>query len=411
MHMKPVVLLLSTYPFAEPRHGGQVRLANIAKAYEAAGWQVKSIAVYEPEGYGGGVLGESDLPFPQNSCYRLFHGRNVPLVNDLLSGEYAVAEDGGFPKLRTRLPRRIDAIHVEQPWLWPLATKIKKMPEHKHAILVFGSQNIEAPLKCDIFSSYSVSAVNDVIDAIDALERQAAKEAGLVLAVTQADLDVLASYGAKELQLAPNGVAPWSASEGALKRWREHLPAAPWVLYVASAHPPNFTGFTACVGDSLGCIPPDSRLVVAGNVCEHLYQSLAATKWNSLNLSRLQLVGVLSDEDLAAIKTLAHAFLLPIQHGGGSNIKTAEALYSGAYVIGSEAAFRGFEDFTTLPEVVVARSPQEFQVAMRDVLQSTPQALGHLEPNDIRNSLRWDRCLALIPDAVTRIINRGNTDV
>jgi hypothetical protein len=33
--MKPVILLLSTYPYAEPRHGGQVRLASIAAAFEA----------------------------------------------------------------------------------------------------------------------------------------------------------------------------------------------------------------------------------------------------------------------------------------------------------------------------------------------------------------------------------------
>ena len=109
---------------------------------------------------------------------------------------------------------------------------------------------------------------------------------------------------------------------------------------------------TDCVGPSLGCFPPDSRLVVAGSVCSHLYQHLAATRWQSLNLSRLELLNTLPDEDLAAVKTLAHGFLLPILHGGGSNIKTAEALYSGAYVLGSEAAFRGFEDLLDLPEVL-----------------------------------------------------------
>ena len=400
-----VVLLLSIYPFAKPRHGGQVRVANIARVFETAGWQVESLAVYKAEGYGIDSVGKNDLPFPENSPYRLFRGRNEPFAYGLQAGEYAVAEDGGFPSIQARLPQRIDAIHVEQPGLWPLAIKIKRMCKYQHAVLVYGSQNIEAPLTSEIFSSYGVrNANNDVINAIDALERQAASEADLTLAVTPTDLNVLAEYGAKELLLAPNGIAPWTASPAALEKWRARLPQAPWILYVASAHPPNFTGFTACVGDSLGCIPPDSRLVVAGGVGKPLYRCLAATRWHSLNLSRLELLYILSDEDLAAVKTLAHAFLLPIQHGGGSNIKTAEALYSGAYVIGSEVAFRGFEDVAALPEVLVARTPKEFQIAIRDVLQRPPNA--HKDPvqGDRRYKLRWDQCLALIPETVARVM-------
>lgn len=407
--MKPVVLLLSTYPYVEPRHGGQVRLANIAAAFKAADWQVESIAVYDPDGPGAQQLGKNDLPFPSTSPYRLFRGRSIPLINDLLTGEYAVAEDGGFPLIKARLPHRIDAIHVEQPWMWPSAHKIRRMRIYKHAMLIFGSANIEFPLKKDILSSYGVSGADDVINSVEMLERQAACEADLVLAVTQADFDVLAGFSAKHLLLAPNGISPWHASEGALKRWRARLPKSPFVLYVASAHPPNFTGFTACVGDSLGCIPPDSKLIVAGSVCEHIYHRLTAARYGHLNHSRLELLHVLSDEDLAAVKTLAHAFLLPIPHGGGSNIKTAEALFSGAYVIGSETAFRGFEDFVFLPEVAVASTPQEFQAAIRDVLQRPLNVHGQPVQGDIRYKLRWDQCLAPIPESVARIIREGTT--
>jgi glycosyltransferase involved in cell wall biosynthesis len=403
--MKPVVLLLSIYPFAEPRHGGQVRVSNIANVFRAAGWQVESIAVYKSEGYEARSVFKNDLPFPVNSHYRLFRGCNEPYAYDLQAGEYAVAEDGGFLAILARLPQRIDAIHVEQPGLWPLAAKIKTMRKYEYVVLIYGSQNIEAPLRREIFPSYSARHdVDDVINAVDALERRAASEADLTLAVTEADLNILAGYGAKELLLAPNGIAPWTASPATLELWRARLPEVPWILYVASAHPPNFTGFTACIGDSLGCISPESRLVVAGGVCKPLCRSLAATRWHSLNLSRLELLYILSDEDLAAVKTLAHAFLLPIQHGGGSNIKTAEALYSGAYVIGSEVAFRGFEDVASLPEVMVARSPKEFQIAIRDVLQRPPHV--HVEPvqGDCRYRLRWDQCLASIPETVARVM-------
>ena len=116
----------------------------------------------------------------------------------------------------------------------------------------------------------------------------------------------------------------------------------------------------------------------------------------------------MSDEDLAAVKTLAHTFLLPIPHGGGSNIKTAEALYSGAYVIGTAAAFRGFEDFLDLPEVVVARSPAEFQTSIQTVL-ARPKKLAsmHAEALAKREALLWDRCLASIPAAAAAAQHGG----
>ena len=403
--LKPSVLLLSTYPFVEPRHGGQLRLAHIAKAYAAAGWQVESMAIFEAEAYAAPALGPRDVAFPPESPYRQFQGRNVPLVSDLQSGRYAAADDGGFALVAARLPRQIDAIHVEQPWLWPLAQRLKQLAGFAKACLVYGSQNIEAPLKRDILASYGVSDAPAVVAEIDALEQQASRAADVALAVTQADLALLRQWGARRAVLAANGIAPWQAGPEPLERWRARLPKAPWMLYVASAHPPNFTGFSQCVGASLGCFAPDSRLVVAGSVGEHLYHHLAASRWHSLNLSRLELLHTLADEDLAAVKTLAHAFLLPIGHGGGSNIKTAEALYSGAYVVGTEAAFRGFEALLDLPEVTVARSPAEFQSAIRAVLARPPVSPALRQAGRARReALGWQRCLASIPDAVGSVL-------
>ena len=404
--MKPVVLLLSTYPITMPRHGGQIRTSNIAKVYTDKGWQVESMAVYEPEGCKGEIVGPRDIPFLSTSAYRKYKARDVPLINDLLTGPFAAADDGGFPTIRERLPERIDAIHVEQPWLWPLACKVKKLDGFNDIRLIYGSQNIEAPLKREILENYEITDIDDVITEIETLEQRAARDADVTIAVTQSDLDTLIKWGAKRPLLARNGIAPWFASQQAISRWEARLPKAPWILYVASAHPPNFTGFCQCIGESLGCIPPDSRLVVAGSVCDHIYEQLASTRWSSLNLSRLELLGILSDDDLAAVKNLAHAFLLPIPHGGGSNIKTAEALFSGAYVIGTNSAFRGFETFLHLSEVTVAQNPSEFQKAIRETLSSLPNS-----PEDNRNSrddLQWDKCLERIPELVREVLEVRN---
>lgn len=394
------VLLLSTYPFAEPRHGGQVRMENIAKAYRSAGWNVESVAVYEPEGYGPNAVLAKDIPFPPDSESRKFRGRYVPLITDLLTGDFASSDDGCYRKVLANISSSISVIHVEQPWLWPLVSKLKAESQYRDCLLIYGSQNIEGPLKQEILASYNVADAADVIAAVSALEIRAALEADISLAVTEEDFDVLESWGASNVVLAPNGIAPWHAREERLTYWKEKLPKSPWILYVASAHPPNFTGFNECLGSSLACIPPDSRLVVAGSVGEHLAAALNNTRWGSLNMSRLQLLFLLSDEDLAAVKTLAHAFLLPIPHGGGSNIKTAEAIFSGKYVIGTEAAFRGYQSKRNLRGVMTARTPQDFHTQIKDVL--TIKAPFDLKDDELdqRESLTWTSSLASIIHAI-----------
>ncbi|MCT8948347.1 hypothetical protein [Pseudomonas iridis] len=399
------VLLLTTYPILYPRHGGQVRAANVAQVFSDCGWEVTSLAVYEPEGYPPATLGPLDVEFSPGSRYRKFKGLDIPLINDLLAGEFASADDGAFTKIKKKLPAHLDAIHVEQPWLWPLALKLKSLPQYSNACLIYGSQNIEAPLKKEILDSYGVTLADEVIQAIDDLERNAAKTADITVAVTQADLEIIQSWGVKKCILAPNGIAPWHASQKLMEQWKEKLPKSPWILYVASAHPPNFKGFNECLGGALACIPPDSRLVVAGSVCEHLARELSLSRWSSLNLSRLELLFILSDEDLAAVKTLAHAFLLPIPHGGGSNIKTAEAIYSGKYVVGTESAYRGFESFTALPEIKMAKNPTEFHSMIREVLSELPPLDKLRESADGREALTWTNSLRGIPDLTSAYLD------
>ncbi len=400
------VLLLSTYPITSPRHGGQVRVANIAKTFGENGWCVMHLAVYEPEGYPPSTLGSNDVSFPAGSSFRKYKGTYVPLINDLLSGEFAASEQGGFAEIIKKLPPVIDVIHVEQPWLWPLVLRIKQLRQYSNACLIYGSQNIEAPLKQEILDSYGIKGAESVISDIDALERKATLEADIAVAVTQADYDILNAWGAKMPLLAPNGIAPWSAKPEVLESWKERLPGSPWILYVASAHPPNFKGFNECLGSSLACIPPDSKLVVVGSVCEHLETTLRESRWGQLNLSRLQLLYMLSDDDLDAVKTLAHAFLLPIPHGGGSNIKTAEAIYSGKYVVGTESAFRGFEQHLELSEISVARTPNEFHAAIRKRLTGPATIDSNGPDRGGRESLTWARSLESIPRAAIQVIEK-----
>ena len=403
---RPCVLLLSPYPLRRPRHGGQLRAAAMAKTYRAAGFEVHEVGFYQEEAYEQADIGPHDIAFPADSRFRRYLGQPMPALSDFLMGPFAVAGDSVFRRICASLPEKVDVIQLEQPWLYPLARWLQlEAPQCRAALLVNSTNNIEAPMKRAMLEqSFSATVVDHAVQDMAAIEREVAREAALSLGVTMHDAEVLRGYGARDVLHAANGISPWRADQDRRAQWRERLPHQPWPIFIASAHPPNFTGFIDAVGDSLACIPEGSKLVVAGGVGPHLERALAQSRWSDLNLARLQVLGVLDDADLAAVKSLAHAFLLPIGAGGGSNIKTAEALYSGRPLVATSTALRGFEQFRDLPEVTVADSPAAFQAAIRSVLERAPDQPADAAPSALRDSVTWDACLAAVPVEVARLL-------
>lgn len=408
---RPRVLTLAPYPVRRPRHGGQLRAAAMLRVYEAAGFDVHPVGFYQAEAYEAGDIGPYDVAFPSDSEFRNYRGVAMPALSDFLMGPFSVASDHIFRQITDALPGPVDVIQVEQPWLYALARWLQlESPLCRGALLVNSSHNIEAPMKRAILEQqYEPALIDHAVADMSAIERELAREAELSLAVTVEDADALLGYGAPRVLHAANGISPWEADPERCARWRARLPQQPWPIFIASAHPPNYTGFLDAIGDSLACIPAGSKLVVAGGVGPHLERELSKSRWRALNLSRLQVLGVLDDADLAAVKSLAHAFLLPIGGGGGSNIKTAEALYSGRPVVCTRTALRGFEHFADLPEVTIADKPEQFQAGIRKVLEQSPVAPAKVD--DMRAGLTWDACLAAVPREVAGLLAQRRRSV
>jgi hypothetical protein len=369
--------------------------------YQAAGFDVHYVGFYQQEAYEAADIGPHDIAFPSDSAFRRYLGTPMPALSDFLMGPFSVAERAMLTRIASKLTGPVDVIQVEQPWMYALARWLQmEVPACRGALLVNSSHNIEAHMKRAILAGqHSAALIEHVVQDMSTVERDLAREAALSLAVTTGDADVLRSYGAGTVLHAPNGIAPWSADAGLRAAWSARLPSQPWPIFIASAHPPNFTGFIDAIGDTLACIPEGSKLVIAGGVGPHLERELGKSPSSAINLARLQVLGVLDDADLAAVKSLAHTFLLPIGAGGGSNIKTAEALYSGRPVICTSTALRGFEHFAHLPEVTVADTPAQFQAAIAAVL-AAGEPVRSSESAALRDSLTWDACLAPVPQAV-----------
>lgn len=404
-HLDARVLVLGSYPTRWPIHGGQLRLAHIVSAYRRWGCAVRQVnvfpanSVYRHVGAWRRWLTRDSFDIPlSGDSLRAGLATGAPFMEDLASGA-AMANDTARIGAIERFVGRVDWVHLEQPWLLPLAQRLRQRGVVGPFRLIYGSQNIEHRLKRAILQQYGVLGAEADLAAIEALESQAARDADLVLAVTPQDAMELKQWARAPVVLAPNGVEPWCASARHRRLWQQRLGDAPFALYVASAHPPNISGFGESFGETLAALSPGQRIVLAGTVAEHVERSDWFRRWEGLNARRVHAVGVLDAADLAALKDLAHSFVLPVTGGGGSNLKTAEALFSGRHVVATPQAMRGFEDCADLRAVTVAAPGADFARAVAESLESP------LPPPDAasaarRQRLTWASTLVALPDAI-----------
>ncbi|SCB33956.1 hypothetical protein GA0061100_11080 [Rhizobium hainanense] len=400
----PNVLILTTYPLVNPRHGGQVRAQNICSQFQAAGWRVLNIAVFEEDSYL--EVAPWDVPFPANSPHREFRGKNVMFIGDLQTSKF-VRDETNQALILSRIPADLDVVHVEQPWLWPVAAAYRQQVNSK-VLLSYGSQNIEHELKRSILNSLAGSSykdiIEDIINEIMLLEQSATRGADVVMCVSSSDELVHRKWGARQVVVAPNGVEYRSPDRERLEYWRLKFGATKFLIYVGSAHPPNFTHFNDIVGGSLACFPPDAKLVIVGSVSEHIYRECLKGSFSSVNMSRLELLFELSNADLDAVKAIAHGYFLPIPFGGGTNLKTAEALISEKFIVGTRSAFRGFERYIDSPGVHVFESPAEMHKLVQHVFAQDPRKVKNL---DSLKPLTWESCIQPMLAAISGRIGAG----
>jgi glycosyltransferase involved in cell wall biosynthesis len=199
------------------------------------------------------------------------------------------------------------------------------------------------------------------------------------------------------------------ATNGVEARQRAHLGGAlpvplrskhRYLLYVGSAHPPNLTGFRRVMPHVLEALRPDERIVAAGGVAHLIYSWLYREGPAHLARDRLVLLPDVTDLALDALIHNASGIVLPMDSGGGSNLKTAEALHSGLPMVATRTAMRGYEAFTDMDGVLIAESPQEFSTAIRRVFDDPPR---RREPSPRLDSLLWSHTLRPLVELVAEL--------
>ena len=391
------ILVLCTYPIQNPLHGGQLRVRNMVDTYRGAGHEVQVV----------GVLGSDQYPAEENFLEFPGHEALVSVYPEpFLMEDYAISKlfaesTRWFERLATTISIRPDVIEVVQPWLFGFCERYVSQTGIRPAI-IYSSQNVEYSLKGDIVRSYfGEKRAGAAKDSIRALELAAIAGADAIVCVSQSDADWIRQVSEKPILLAPNGVKPWKTSASGVEAAKSIVGERRFALYCASGHPPNVTGFFEMFSGGFGSLTPDQSLVIAGGAGYAIASDPRVNKSAKL-IERILVAGIVSQPCLAGLLDLTHCVVLPLTQGGGTNLKTAEALWSGKYVIATRVAMRGFEDFIGQNGVFIANDRSDFKRTLRQVMSLEPLQLSTTDREN-RKRVLWDECLSSLPSFAEKI--------
>jgi glycosyltransferase involved in cell wall biosynthesis len=244
-----------------------------------------------------------------------------------------------------------DAIAFDHPWLWEEAKKLKKL--FPNAKLIHLSHNIEFLVKSELLEGLYQDAKISAIKYVRELEEEIARECDLVLCVTELDKLWFQNNGAQNVIAANNGTVTTPQKVISPNRY---------ALVIGSGHPPNVEGSIKYLYDATEWMPENSRLIYVGSVCGAIRGNIGK-EINPVRNTEVILLGVRSNEDLSKLIASASVILLPIPYGGGSNLKTAEAIASGRPVVGTTKSFRAFDNFASSRNTVIADEVDDFKEA------------------------------------------------
>lgn len=397
------ILQFTTYPIKPERHGGQIRALNTKRALEGAGFLVENFAVFSRHSY------PSSKPRIDLSLVvgpGLYPG--YWQVSDFTSGLALSTDKALYEDLcREIRARSIDVVLLEEPWLGRAILRLKEEGILR-APIVYNSYNVEYLAKKLILEDAAIPETAEIVAQIRALEEDLTAQSAACSAVTEADAAIMAPWASAGVAVARNG---------AVKRKTAHLrgvlpaaldPTFRYMLFAGSAHPPNVSGFVELVLSSLHKLRSNERIVVVGSVCDAIWHKIQVTETPFLIRDKLCLIGQVSDYALSCVIANASAVLLPIVYGGGSNLKTAEALVSGKPIIATKRAFRGFESFLGAENVRIADDEASFGSAIRAAFEAHgTQDVRHPDVD----LLLWRNCLQPIVEAVKRVSGKSENDI
>lgn len=379
------IRVLQVCPFDipdEPSAGGQIRIEAIAQAYRSAGCIVDRSCLVTRQRDARRPL---DIVMPWLDRVRRKHLGKPSNLGQIRQHWAANVNQRLQAQLIDRLTQPYQLIHIEHPWGVALISSLKHHPLLADARIVYSAHNIEHELFESITreQGHWNHAAQQLTQEIRHIEHNAAATADITWTVSESDAQQLKQF-ARQCIVAPNGC----------RQLPEHPPPSrfdsmrgQYALFIGGNYSPNINGFLTMLGDDLSILPAGFSIQTIGTCGESLQHHVPHRPW--LLTGQLFHNGKMRAEELDSALLNAGVILLPILSGGGTNLKTAEALSSGQPVLGTTKAFRGFDDWKHSHGVHLADSPELFRDRLIQILQSAPIN----SPIPRRHGLNWSEAL------------------
>ena len=198
---------------------------------------------------------------------------------------------------------------------------------------VYSSQNFEADLKGRLLERHPLKA--ELLTEVERIERLAVERSAAVVAVSEEDAAglVKGKRTAGPVIVVRNGAAMPPAGE-AVERAKQELRdriGTRAVVFIGSAHMPNVDAAQFIV-ERLASQCPDVRFHLVGSICSAVLKAPA----------NVHLWGVVDEVTKSAVLQSCALALNPMNSGSGSNVKLADYLGNGLFVVTTEFGQRGY---------------------------------------------------------------------
>jgi hypothetical protein len=403
MKINKRIIVFSTYPIKNPLHGGQKRVDAIVKEYRKYFTEVKFIAIFIRDHYP--EYDNEDI-YLTGKWYE--EAKYDHLTSDIKIGN-AIKDS---PRIRNKIKDIIsnfkpDVIQIEQVFPY---IGIKDIIDELNIspLIVHSSHNVEVDIKKDVMEIANAdrSDIEEAIKIINKYETELAKTADLVSVVSIDDGKYYRELGSRGFIVAKNGTSEKTLSNSDKKYWenlfkRNHIKHS--LAFIGSAHLPNMQGLKDIIGYRLGFLDIDTKLILAGSLGKHTKDNFDYSNlMDSTFWLRAYDAGIISEARLNGLLDVTEVILLPINSGGGSNLKTAEAILSGKKIVATKFAFRGFEDYLDLPNIYIAKNSKDFHEKMVLAIKSEKITLSDFNLEKIKG-VTWEYTLKDLVNGIIKL--------
>lgn len=325
-----------------------------------------------------------DLTLPWIDRIRRQHIGNPSNLGPIRQRWASIRSSSMMATLSSRLTNQIDIIQVEHPWGIRIASDLRSTDRCRKSRIIYSAHNVEHQLYRDIWmqAGHWNAAAKRIQRDILSAEQECAQTADLIWTVSEHDASIYRDLGAKRVIVVPNGCRDLPPPQVL-----PEIPSLPYLLFIGGDYAPNIDGFLTWLGDEFKFLPSDTCLAIAGTAGNRL----ASNSKIAEAVHRRQLInfGRTSQKILDQLVLHAHGILVPMGVGGGTNLKTAEALCSKRPILTSPFGIRGYEDWKNANGVYISDTPENFQRSARIILEQP--FVDHCKRDTTK--LRWAQIL------------------